>query len=318
MLVRALYRTVALKDQPAPYDRLSCKVFYPAHYAQTDTERNTGLLPIIKRHEPYPVVIFFNGMNIEKSGYQWLAERLVKAGNVVVLFDYVAEVFGMVSLTPGIDLNAVSAGQYGTKPTSATLPALLDALESWNTDPLLAGMLSTASVILGGHSAGGTVALQNANPKWFGGVKGAFAYGAHTMASTVLGYEAGTILPVAPESAYLLLGGTADGVIKASAGRYGDHDMGDPIIRTFEEAIEGGRGDCYAIMLKDATHFDCVYPQDTTTGRHFLEEGESPERAHAEYRELIAHLVSAFVRQIHKHDTAISGTHPLIAQIYNK
>lgn len=317
MFVRAQYRAVTLPNAPAPYDRLLCKVFYPAQFSNTDMERNTGILPIIQRETPYPVVIFFNGMNVEKYGYQWLAESLVGAGYVVVLFDHLADVFGAVSVSAGIDLGAVRVGEYGTRPTSTTLHALLEALPVWNAEATFAGMLDAQNIVLGGHSAGGTLALHNANPRWFAGVRGAFTYGAHTMASTMLGYEAGTILPIAPESAYLLIGGTADGVIQASAGRYGETHTKNPIERTFEEAVTGGRGDCYYAMLDGATHFACVYPEDATTGRHFLE-GDLRQQASVNCRPLMAELISAFVRQVCEGGAPLESTHALMATFSTK
>ncbi len=295
MLVRAVFRAVTLSDAAAPYNHLLCKVCYPAAFHDTESERSTGLLPIVERDTPYPVVIFFNGVNVEKSGYQWWAEELAAAGYVVVLFDHVAELFGTPTLTAGIDLAAVQAGQYGTRPTSTTLAALLEALHVWNAQAPFNGQLDTQTIILGGHSGGGTLALHNANPRWFAGVRGAFTYAAHTMASTLLGYPAGTILPVAPESAYLLIGGTADGVIAASSGRYGTTNVQDPILRTFYEAITGGRGDCYCVMLRDAGHFACVHPQDPTTGRQFL---EGQPTNHVDHRAVLGALVSAFLHQI--------------------
>lgn len=295
MLVRAVFRAVTLPEAAVPYNHLLCKVYYPAAFHDTESERSTGQLPILERDMSYPIVIFFNGVNVEKSGYQWLAEQLAAAGYVVVLFDHVAELFGMPTLTAGIDLAAVQIGQYGTRPTSTTLPALLEALHVWNTQAPFNGQLDTQTIVLGGHSGGGTLALHNANPRWFAGVRGAFTYAAHTMASTRLGYPAGTILPVAPESAYLLIGGTADGVIAASSGRYGTTDAQDPILRTFHEGITGGRGDCYCVMLRDAGHFACVHPQDLTTGRQFLE--EQPTN-HIDYRAELGALVGAFLRQI--------------------
>lgn len=316
MLVRAVFRAVTLPSSPAPYNHLLCKVCYPAAFHNSESERNTGVLPILERDAPYPVVIFFNGINVEKHGYQWLAEQLAAAGYVVVLFDHIADLFGVPTLTAGIDLAAVGVGQYGTRPTSTTLAALLEALTSWNVQAPFNGMLDTQAIVLGGHSGGGTLALHNANPRWFAGVRGAFTYAAHTMASTMLGYPAGTILPVAPESAYLLIGGTADGVIAASAGRYGTDEAQDPIKRTFDEAIAGGRDDCYCVMLQDAGHFACVYPEDPTTGRQFLE-GQTV--AHDDYRPVLGALVSAFLQQVcsdGKAFTAFDDAH--IAAFYRK
>jgi dienelactone hydrolase len=288
---------VALDDAPPLYNRIFCKLFYPAQYNGTDEEKNSGLLPIVPRDVPYPIVVLFNGMNVGKEGYQWLAEWLAGEGCVVLTFDYIADVFGTPTLTPGFDLQAARAGVYGTRPTSTTLGALLNALALWNEMLPLNRQLDLENVVLGGHSAGGTAALQNANPRWFPSVKGAFTYAAHTMTSPLLGYEAGTIVSVAPESAFMLLGGTEDGVIAESKGRYGADDVANPIARTFNAAVKGGRDDCYHATIAGATHFTFAHPHDSTTGRGFLEVRQTAREGEAS-RATMARLIRAFVRQI--------------------
>ena len=122
MIARALYRAICIPDAPAPYDRLLMKILYPAVYTGSDIERNTGILPVEMSAAPYPVVIFFNGSNVESKSYQWLAEVLTLRGMVVVLFDYLNEVMpGAITLTSGVDIDAIKPANYGSRPTVPTL-----------------------------------------------------------------------------------------------------------------------------------------------------------------------------------------------------
>ena len=73
---------------------------------------------------------------------------------------------------------------YGKAPTASALPTLLKELEKLQSEGVLAGLLDLNSVILGGHSAGGRVAIENADSQFFPSVVAAFAYGAHTAAIT--------------------------------------------------------------------------------------------------------------------------------------
>jgi hypothetical protein len=90
----------------------------------------------------------------------------------------------------------------GTAPTASALPALLTALEHLNLEGVLAGLLDSQRVVLGGHSAGVRVAIESANPNFFPQVVAALAYGAQTAAIVQLGYEPGQILPVCDRFVY--------------------------------------------------------------------------------------------------------------------
>ncbi len=247
-------------------------------------------------------MILFNGINCGPELYQWLAIALVERGLVAVTFAWVAENLpGMVALTPGVDLAMLMPDRYGQGPTASALPALLNELEQVNTDGVLAGLLDLNRVILGGHSAGGRVAIESASPAFFPQVCAAFACGAHTAAVMQLGYPAGKILPLPDQLPLLLMGGTQDGVIAnssdsgtdCSANRYGttwDRPT-TPVERTFHEAIQGGRDDSYLLLLAGANHFSFVEPFDATTGRAFLDfPASQPE---AQLRNLMAKAIIA-------------------------
>jgi hypothetical protein len=197
-----------------------------------------------------------------------------------------------------VDINAVKPGNYGgEQPTCPALTPILAHLAQLNSASRLAGMLDLDTIILGGHSAGGTMALQSVNPAWFPQVKAAFTYGAHTMASTMLGYEPGTILPIYGKRPLLLMGGDRDGVIEASTLRYGLEEKGTATLaleKSFAEATTGGRGDQFLFILSGANHFTLVSPLDETTGRPFLD--HPPAENDAEIRTEITTLIRLFIQ----------------------
>jgi pimeloyl-ACP methyl ester carboxylesterase len=280
----------------SPHDRVTLKICYPALPDDGEEQRNAGVVPADSAGSPYPVVVFMPGINIGPESYAWLASRLALAGIVTVTYTYVAEEMpGFESLTPGLDLSAITPGEYGTRPSASVLPAIFRALEVENGQGVLGGVLDTDRVILAGHSGGGSVALFNSNPDWFPQVRGAIAYGAHGAAATMLGFPENTILRLADAVPLLLIGGTRDGVIAASAARYGD-EPGEPLQRirdTFDRGIEADRGDCYLVEIEGANHFSMAWPQDETTGRAFLDWSEEADGD--AIRDLVAALVERFV-----------------------
>ncbi len=291
-MIRAIVRAVKVKGAPAQYDTIFAKIYYPAVYGRTLMEQNTGVLSA-ENHAPMPVVIFLSGINVGKEAYQWLAVELARAGIVTVTYDWIAEDLpGFISLTAGVDLSSLGPEVYGSKPTSTVIAPLLELLERLQSNSVLAGALDLDNIYLGGHSAGATMAFQNANPDWFPQVKGAFGYAGHTMASTMFGYDVGTILPVLSDLPILIMGGANDGVIASSSHRYGlaEGSATAAIERTFDEAIERG----HLVIFGDAGHFDVAYPHDPTMGRGFLEDSEPQDEA--ELRLLVAEMVVALVR----------------------
>lgn len=293
-MVRAFYQATKVENATSPYDVVTMKVFYPAG-TPTESSRNTGVVPANESLAPFPIVIIMPGINVGAEKYQWLAEALAGQGMVVITFAWIAEEMpGFISLTPGVDLAALRPDTYGTSGTSPAIPAILNACANWHDKGVLAGLLDLDTVILGGHSAGGTMAMQNANPDWHPSVKAGFSYAAHTMASTFLGFEQGTILPLAPDVPLLIMGGTADGVIAGSSHRYGVESSPTMAMeRTFDEAVKGGHDNVYLVFLDGANHFAMAHPEDPTTGRDFIDWPAT--RPGHEYRAILAEMIGLFI-----------------------
>jgi hypothetical protein len=274
---------------------LHLKIYYPAAPSNSDAERMSGTIPADKTSALMPVVIFFNGINVGIESYHWLALKLAEAKIVTVMYTHVAETLpNVVGLTPSIDLSKVKPDTYGSGATCPAIQPILDSLKQLNSDeknPLYQA-LDLNQIILGGHSAGGTVALQNA--QFFEQVKAVFAYAGHTMASTMLGFASGTVLSIGSKRT-LLMRGDHDGVIAASRIRYGtDEQSADPVAKTFDEAYQAQAGsEAYDVLIQGANHFAIANPLDETTGRFFLD--QEMTRPADEVRNQIAELVLAFV-----------------------
>lgn len=296
MIVRALYRSIAIPDSTAPYDRASLKVFYPANYGDSDAERNTGVIPADPAMAPFPVLIMMPGINVGPEAYSWLARLLAERGVVTVTYTLVAEEMpGYISLTPGLSIQALTHETYGKTPSATALAPILEDLHALNGAGVLAGMLDMQRIVLGGHSAGGTVALLNGRPDWFPGVCAAFSYGAHAGAATALGYGADAMFPVPCAIPLLIMGGNRDGCIANSSGRYGDQSGSatERVERTFDESLQVTRNDSYLAIVDGANHFSLAYPEDDSTGRPFIDLPTT--QADPALRELLASLISLFV-----------------------
>ena len=85
-IVRAVYRATHITDARPPYDNVTLKIFYPAISDDSDTMRNSGVVPPDTTHAPYPVVIFSPGINLGPEAYAWLAHILASAGIVTVTY----------------------------------------------------------------------------------------------------------------------------------------------------------------------------------------------------------------------------------------
>lgn len=289
--VRAFFRAIKVEDFPSPHDTIHLKVYYPAKTLGNERDHPQD------EQAPFPVVIFFNGFNCSPEVYQWLAIELAKKGLVTITFAWVSENLpGVVALTPGVDTEAWLPENYGKSPTAIALPALLKELENLQENSILSGLLDLEKVILGGHSAGGRIAIESASKAFYPHLAGAFSYAAHTAGGINLGYEPGTILSLPDSLPLLLLGGTRDGVIANSANRYGVEWTATttPILRTFNEAFLGGRKDSYFVCFEGANHFAITYPHDSTTGSSFLD--FSPTESEAEIRSLMSTLIGLFIK----------------------
>ncbi|MBH8566947.1 dienelactone hydrolase [Nostoc sp. CENA67] len=328
MQIRAFFEAAkVVQSSQSPYDLIHLKIFYPAKMLGTDLEKDMGIIPVNPEQAPFPVVIFFNGANCDAQLYQWLAVKLAERGLVVVIFNWVAEVMpGIISLTPGVDVAAWHPQVYGTAPTASALPALLSKLEQLQNEGILAGTLDLQRIILGGHSVGGRVAIESADPRFFDQVVASFAYGAHTAGGVAMGYEAGTILPLPDSLPMLLMGGTCDGVIANSSYRYGVSvgDATTSVIRTFQEAIAGGRNDSYLVLLEGANHFSMADTIDSTTARPYLDfpATQPQENFRSLMAEIIGLFIDSYVRQepgaYQKLDQLLNSTNHLIKSFERK
>lgn len=291
-----MYRACPIPSNQAPFDRALLKIYYPALAGGSEAERNMGLVPANPELMPCPVVIMLPGINIGPEGYAWLAHLFAARGIVTVTLALVAEEMpGYVSLTPGLSLPDLSPSAYGQRASGTAIGPILNDLESVNDRGVLARCLQLDRIVLGGHSAGGSVALLNARQDWFPGVRAAFSYGAHTGASKLLGYPDDSFFPTPSELPLLIMGGTRDGCISQSAERYGQ-PVGSPserVERTFDEALESNRGDCYLAIIEGANHFSMVHPLDSSTGRAFLDLPTT--RPDESIREIISELIADFV-----------------------
>lgn len=327
MTVRAFFRAVKVENATPPYDTLYLKVLYPARMPGENIESYQGSVPADSEQAPFPVAIFFNGFNCEPALYQWLAVEMATRGMVVITFAWVAEYLPRaIGITPGVNLAMSTPTSYGTGSTALALPTLLAELDRLQAEGILAGMLNLQQIILGGHSGGGRIALENANPQFYPQVVAAFSYGAHSAAPTMLGFEPGMILPLPSSLPMLVMGGTRDGVIAAMSGIYGlsNGNATTSIVRTFNEAIAGGRNDTYLMLLEGANHFSITYPPDTTTGSSLLDlPATQPED---KIRSLLGEVVGLFIDAHVRHkpeasealENILNNANPLIATFERK
>ena len=321
--VRAVYRAAQVAGRDAPYDNLTLKVYYPCNYGNTFEERDTGFVPPDETRAPFPVAIVMPGVNISQEAYGWIAQELAKAGFAAVTYSWVTvEIGDRVSVSPGVALDTLHRDHYGKAPSCPALPAILGELERMQRDSMLAGRLDLGRIVLGGHSAGGTMALLNANADWVPGIRGAFAYAAHTAGNLRLGWPGDSIMPLSRNLPLLIMGGTRDGVIAASGYRYRDGSRDDPddrIERTFREGIDGDGGGRHLLIVDGANHFAFVWPRDTTTGRPYLD--RKARGSSKRLRAYIAELIVNFCRRVCMDDVAAAAAfealcdtgHPLAA-----
>jgi hypothetical protein len=296
MIIRAFFEAVKIESAQPPYDTLHLKIFYPAEFKQGENEQNFGIISADVTQAPFPVVIFFNGVNCELYSYQWLMEKLVLNGMVVIGFNWIAENLpGIIGITPGVDIKKWQPDSYGTGVTASTLPTILTKIEQLQQQGILAGKLDLKKIIIGGHSAGGRVAIESANSSFYPQIIASFAYGAHTLGGINLGYDPKTVLPLPDSRPLLLMGGTCDGVIANNTQRYGmtEKDPTYSLIHTFSKGLTGGRNDSYLVLLEGANHFSITYPFDSTTSTTFLDFPSS--QPDTEIRPLMTEILTLFI-----------------------
>lgn len=295
MSVRAIFRAIHVDEAKPPFNVIQAKMFYPALEPQNDTERNSGILSPDAASAPFPVVLMLNGVNCPPESYAWLALELCRNGFIFISFNWVTDELpgGMQGLTPGIDPHFMTYENYGKGPTGSAIQPILDDLALVNSEGILSGLLDLENVTLGGHSAGGSIALMNA--EYFPQVKKAFSYGSHTQGSMIMGFPQNYVCPITSEKPLLIMGGDNDGVITWSARRYGkeDEDSTISLRQTFDKAISGDRGHRYIAIFRGANHFTFADPKDPTTGRPFLD--SPPAKNEDKMRKLMAEMIADFI-----------------------
>jgi len=244
---------------PNPYDTARVKILYPA-------SEDTGYFTTAKETDsPFPVVVFIGGAFIESNRYQWLGERLVEDHDVVfVTFD----ILGTFNDLPSIVTDAFSA--VDLESASPVLTIVFETLRKFNDEGILAGKLDLDRVVLGGHSAGGSMALMNGDDELFPGIVGVFTYASHLAAGPFLGFPPASFIPLTSTVPALLMSGNRDGVIPSFGFRYGVEweTPTEPIERTFHEAFPEEKPGYY-IEFDGFNHLAMVDPIDTTVGSGF-------------------------------------------------
>ena len=289
MIVRSVHFGFEVPDTDASMATL----YYAADEGALDAARLTGLVAADRSRSPWPLVIVLPGINVPPDSYRWLAIRLVRAGYCVATYANIGSL-GPAGrgITPGIDLAAFGPDIIASHCSATALGPLLDAIA--DLDEPVRGLIDFDRVAIGGHSAGGTVALHNTDPSWVSGLACAFSFGGHTMTSMSLGHGEASITAVPSKVPILLLAGADDGVIAASRDRYRNDDQAhDPVRRTFDEAIRRNQNDSWLVELADGNHFTICDPIDETSGRSFLEaELRSTDRL---ARDTLASVLAAFL-----------------------
>ena len=267
MIVRSVHFGFDVPDTDASIATL----YYPADEGSLDAARLTGLVAADRSRAPWPLIIMLPGINVTPDSYRWLAIRLVQAGYCVATYASIGSL-GPAGrgITPGMDMAAFGPDMTASRCSATALRPLLDAIADLN-EPVQ-GLIDFERVAIGGHSAGGTIALHNTDPRWVPGLVCAFGFGGHTMTSMSLGHREASVTTVPSKVPILLLTGADDGVVAASRDRYRTDDQAhNPVQRTFDEAIRRNQNDSWLVELADGNHFTICDPIDETSGRSFLE-----------------------------------------------
>jgi dienelactone hydrolase len=305
--VRSLFWAAKVNDWAPPFDTAHLKVFYRARPTWSAMEKMSGSLAVDETIGVAPFVVVVPGINVNPDSYRWLASDLATVGYVVVVMTLIGRMGPTaVGLTSGIDMRFGRPETWGQQTTAPALNDVVSALTVLNETPNqpLFGHLDTANVSLIGHSAGGAAVLQNTRHQYFPWIRSAVTYAGHSLGSVMLGWPEGSVTPVHADCPILMIGGTADGVIAASASRYGEDaaTRSDPLRRTFA-AITGPRSaDARLVIIDGATHFAISHPIDPTCARSFLD--EVPVVDLDAVRSFISELIITFL------DSTIRNTAP--------
>jgi pimeloyl-ACP methyl ester carboxylesterase len=271
------------------------KAYYPALAEASDP---IGTLAPDTSLAPYPVLLWFTGNNTDPATYSWLAERAAGAGFCVVTFTHLGLIPpDMIGISPGVDLSLARPDTFGSAPMASLLHPLLQLMAELDAGPgPLTGLLDLDSVVIGGHSAGGTVALNSARHAFVPQLRGVISYAAHTMASTMFGWEPGTVLPLTGDVPVLMFAAGRDGLVAKAARWYGeDGDDADPIARTFATLPEGAaRSRSRLVRIPGANHFTICHPRGESLPR--LRDDLAATVDEAQVRELISAVVLEFLR----------------------
>ena len=83
-MIRSIFQEIEVVGAVTPYNIIQLKVFYPV-MSDNAPAQSMGIIPANPQHAPFPVVIFWGGINCGWELYQWLAVKLAARGLVVVL-----------------------------------------------------------------------------------------------------------------------------------------------------------------------------------------------------------------------------------------
>lgn len=269
------------------------------HYAADEKmlrgARLSGIVPADLSSAPWPLVIVMPGINIAPDSYRWLATKLVQAGYCAVTYQTIGDLGPAgTGISPSMDMAALAPDVIGTRGSAPAIEPMLSALTELSGP--VHGSIDFERVVVGGHSAGGTMALHNSDPAWVAGLRGVFSFAGHTMVATSLGHGEATVVNIPSKVPVMVISGAHDGVIAASRDRYRSDDVDhDPVERTFHEAVDRNEEDSWFVELGNGNHFTICDPVDESSGRSFLESDLRIDDAAS--REVLARLIVAFSDQ---------------------
>jgi len=292
--VRAVFDALRVESLAPPLDTVHFRVSYPAAEPNPEADPTLGLVKPDPHQLPLPVVVIHPNFNCGQELYLWLAHGLAVAGFAAVTFDFVGPMIGgRPGLSTGIDLDAVSPGKLGVGDPHLFLDLLLARLAK---NPELQGALDLDMVVLGGHSAGGTLSLLSADPARHPEVRGAFSYSGHARAQVPQGFGPDAYLPLPGGVPLLLMGGTDDGVVSAIAQQQtGEVLPGHPMEHTFRRSVPAGC-DALLVLVEGANHYAFAAGYDGSSGRGYLEAPGSLDDDRV--REALQPVVVAFCQAV--------------------